>query len=491
MIDAAPELSQLLERCPNLTLLVTSRELLRVQGEVEYAVPPLAAPEAVELFCARAAGRASRRDRRALRAASTTLPLAVELAAARTKALTPAQILERLSQRLDLLKGGRDADPRQQTLRATIEWSYELLSAEEQQLFARLSVFAGGCTLEAAEEVATPTSTRCSRSSRRASFASPNERYWMLETIREYALERLETVAETQAVTHRHAFFYRGVATLQAAELRAGEPEEGPVSVLAADIDNLRAAVDFGLGEHQYDIVREITASLPMYWTVRGLRLEARTWLERALALDAVEDDTRRVLLSALAQTAYQQGDHLLAVAMADEAAMLAAQLGGAIEELQLLREQANVAEMKGDLDTAERLLGERLAVAIEVDNGVATSSCRLNLANLANKTRRHDRADELLAENLPVRALEGPGAVRSVDAGGARGDVGVPRPRGTTGRRRPPRSCSRTPDRGYAARALVPRPRRRLGRCAGGRGPRGAHPWRHRGGARGDGARV
>ncbi|MBA3376634.1 MAG: adenylate/guanylate cyclase domain-containing protein [Actinobacteria bacterium] len=152
VIEAAPELSQLLSACPNLTLIVTSRELLRVQGEVEYPVPPLAEREAVSLFCERAQVEPSD-EISELCARLDNLPLAVELAAARVKAISPAQILERLSQRLDLLKGGRDADPRQQTLRATIDWSYDVLSEEEQALFARLSVFAAGCTLEAAEEV--------------------------------------------------------------------------------------------------------------------------------------------------------------------------------------------------------------------------------------------------------------------------------------------------------------------------------------------------
>ena len=119
--SAAPELSSLLQRCPNLTLLVTSRELLRISGEVEYPVPPLASPEAVSLFCERSQLEPSE-EIAELCARLDALPLAVELAAARTKALSPAQILERFSQRLDLLKGGRDADPRQQTLRATIEW---------------------------------------------------------------------------------------------------------------------------------------------------------------------------------------------------------------------------------------------------------------------------------------------------------------------------------------------------------------------------------
>ena len=145
VIDAAPELSSLLQVCPNLTLLVTSRELLHVSGEVEYAVPPLAEPEAIELFCERARLEPSE-EIAELCARLDSLPLAVELAAARTKALTPAQVLERLAGRLDLLKGGRDAEPRQQTLRSTIEWSYDLLSPEEQQLFAGLSVFAGGWT---------------------------------------------------------------------------------------------------------------------------------------------------------------------------------------------------------------------------------------------------------------------------------------------------------------------------------------------------------
>ena len=152
VIDAAPEVAALLAACPNLSLLVTSRELLRVQGEVEYPVPPLAETEAVALFCARSSLEPSDEVAELCRRLDN-LPLAVELAAARTKALAPARILDRLAQRLDLLKGGRDADPRQQTLRATIEWSYDLLSEDERQLFRRLSVFAGGCTLEAAEQV--------------------------------------------------------------------------------------------------------------------------------------------------------------------------------------------------------------------------------------------------------------------------------------------------------------------------------------------------
>src|SRR5205814_7861099 len=152
VIVSAPGLSGLLQGCRNLTLLCTSRELLRVQGEVEYEVPPLASLEAVDLFCERSRLEATA-EIAELCARLDDLPLAVELAAARSKALSPAQILERLAKRLDLLKGGRDAEARQQTLRATIAWSYDLLQKREKALFARLAVFAGGCTLDAAEKV--------------------------------------------------------------------------------------------------------------------------------------------------------------------------------------------------------------------------------------------------------------------------------------------------------------------------------------------------
>ncbi len=181
VVEAAPELSILLERCPNLRLLVTSRELLRICGEVEYPVPPLAETEAVELFCARARLEPNQTMAELCRRLDS-LPLAVELAAARTSVLSPAQILDRLSQRLDLLKGGRDADPRQRTLRATIEWSYDLLREQEQRLFACLAVFAGGCTLAAAEEVADGGLDALQSLVDKSLLQHTGERFWMLST---------------------------------------------------------------------------------------------------------------------------------------------------------------------------------------------------------------------------------------------------------------------------------------------------------------------
>jgi predicted ATPase len=162
VVESAVELAALLRACPNLRLLVTSRELLRVDGEVVYPVPALAEPEAVELFCARA--RIEPDDAVAeLCRRLDNLPLALELAAARVRVLTPAQIPQRISQRLDLFSAGRDADPRQQTLRATIAWSYDLLSTDEQRLFARMAVFRGGCTRPCA--IGTPITTSQSASS--------------------------------------------------------------------------------------------------------------------------------------------------------------------------------------------------------------------------------------------------------------------------------------------------------------------------------------
>jgi predicted ATPase/class 3 adenylate cyclase len=401
VIGAAPDLATLLETCPNLTLLATSRELLRVRGEVEYAVPPLAQPEAIALFCARSQLEPSA-EIAELCARLDSLPLAVELAAARGKALTVSQILERLSQRLDLLTGGRDADPRQQTLRATIEWSYDLLTLDEQRLFAALSVFAGGCTLEAAGEVAEADLDTLQSLVEKSLVRFTDSRYWMLETIREYAAERLEATGDGDVVRRRHALHFHEMASRLDAALRAGDPEEGPVSALGSVIDNLRAAVQFGLEAGEVSLVRDITASLPMYWIVRGLHREGRSWVERALALDEEEDDARRRLLSALGTLAYAQGDHAVAVSASDEAASLASRLGGATERLDLLREQAIASLMKGELEAAERLFAERLEVALAVDNGVVTSSCRLNLVSIANKSARHDRAEQLLAENLP-----------------------------------------------------------------------------------------
>jgi predicted ATPase len=292
VIDAAPELSDLLMSCPNLTLLCTSRERLRISGEVEYAVPPLAESEAVELFCARSQLESDETITELCRRLDD-MPLAVELAAARTKALSPVQILDRISQRLDLLKGGRDADPRQQTLRATIEWSYELLTSEEQRLFARLSVFAGGCTVEAAEEVTDADLDALQSLVEKSLLRFTDGRYWMLETIREYAGEQLETVERAVEVREKHAAWVEALALEASGELR-GERQLESLDRLTVEHANISAALAFAVDAGDARRALAISGSLGRYWEFRNHQVEGRRWLEGALELpQPVHDESR------------------------------------------------------------------------------------------------------------------------------------------------------------------------------------------------------
>ena len=200
LLPAAPELGELLAACPNLTLLVTSRASLHLSGEREYVVLPLREADAVSLFHerVRATGRRAPENGEVAEICRRLdhLPLAIELAAARAKVLSARALLERLEQRLPLLTGGaRDLPERQRTLRATIDWSHDLLRAEEQRLFARLAVFAGGCTLEAAEEVCEADLDTLQSLVEKSLLRHTDGRFWMLETIREFAGERSRSQA--------------------------------------------------------------------------------------------------------------------------------------------------------------------------------------------------------------------------------------------------------------------------------------------------------
>ena len=293
VIVAAPRLGELLSACPNLQLLVTSRELLRIQGEHDYPVPPLAAAEAVELFCVRAQLEPDSTVTE-LCARLDNLPLAVELAAARTRVLTPAQILERLTQRLDLLKGGRDADPRQQTLRATIAWSHDLLTPAEQELFARLGVFSGGCTIEAAEQIADAGLDTLQSLVDKSLLRHSNGRYWMLETIREYAAERLAEHSEASGLSRRHAEFFLALAEETEAAARTGD-QSALFERLAADDANLQQAVEWTRGQAETDLELRLVSALWPYWFARGHVREGHRWIEEALA--RTHDPPSRALL--------------------------------------------------------------------------------------------------------------------------------------------------------------------------------------------------
>ena len=251
LLAAAGEIGELAASCPRLGLLVTSRAPLHLDGEWEYAVDPLAESEAVALFeqRARAATRSFSANGEVAEICRRLdcLPLAIELAAARAKLLPARAILARLEQRLPLLSGGsRNAPERQRTLRATIEWSHSLLSADEKRLFACLAVFAGGCTLEAVEEICDAELELLGSLVDQSLVRRSDERFWMLETIREYAAERLEESGEADELRSRHADWYLELAERASSELHSAQARES-LDRLEAEHANLRLTVDRAL----------------------------------------------------------------------------------------------------------------------------------------------------------------------------------------------------------------------------------------------------
>ncbi|MGO9973455.1 MAG: ATP-binding protein [Solirubrobacteraceae bacterium] len=237
-------LAELLAGCPGRVLLVTSREPLHLAGEQQFEVPVLDRAEAIELFISRAQALAPSLSVEVELAGAICerldrLPLAIELAAARTKALPPAEILARLEHRLPLFDGGpRDASLRQRTLRATIDWSYDLLAEHEQRLFARLAVFAGGCTLPAAESLCQAELDTLQALVDRSLLQADGGRYWMLQTLRENALERLEQTSDEDWVRRAHAEWF--IELLETEKLpQPGWPTEQSLrSVAPSGIDD-------------------------------------------------------------------------------------------------------------------------------------------------------------------------------------------------------------------------------------------------------------
>jgi non-specific serine/threonine protein kinase len=354
VVNAAPELAGLTEACPNLRLLVTSRELMRIRGEVEYQVLPLAEPDAVELFCARAQvepGKAVEELCRRL----DHMPLALELAASRARILTPEQILERLSQRLDLLQGGRDADPRQRTLRATIEWSHDLLSPGEQQLFARLSVFAGGCTLEAAEEICDADLDTLQSLAEKSLLRFTDERFWMLETIREYAGERLEETCEEDLLRAGHADYFMRFAE-EAREHLMGPDADAWVAQLEIEHDNCRAALSWALSRPDAEQALRLCGALHGFWYQRDHVREGRDLAERALALPNAVGEARAPALGPAGEFALIQGDVACARRRLEEQVELCQSAGDASALAHALTLLGHVRAAEGEPGLAREL---------------------------------------------------------------------------------------------------------------------------------------
>jgi predicted ATPase len=402
VVEAASDLSTLLAECPALQLLVTTREVLRIQGEVEYSVPPLAEREAIELFCARSGlepgpeiGELCRR--------LDSLPLAVELAAARTRALTPQQILDRLSRQLDLLQGGRDADPRQQTLRATIAWSYDLLDSDEQSLFGHLAVFVGGCALEAAEEVCDADLDTLQSLVEKSLLRFTNGRYWMLETIREYAAERLEEASAGEEQRERHADYFLALAE-ELEPPQMGGVDEGWVARVSAETDNFRAALVHFVGHPDPTSELRLAGALFRFWATVGSVGEGSRIAGHALARSEGADPRLRMkVLYAASICAFYQGDLAAAGTYEEERLEIARAVGDGQSEVVALNDLGLSASENGDLETADALLHEGVARAQELGDERLVLSVTSNLGELALKRGQIARAREVLEECVDV----------------------------------------------------------------------------------------
>jgi len=404
--DAAGEIAKL-RAAGTPVLLVTSRERLQLQGETVFSVQTLEERDAVALFLARAralepafhvddavAELCSRLD---------NLPLALELAAARTIVFSPAQLLERLAERLDLLKAGRDADPRQQTLRATLEWSYELLDSEEQRVFRSLAVFTGGSTYEALEEVcgADPDTLQSlldkSLVRRRASERRP--RYWMLETIREYALECLSESGDLAAEAARHARYYERLVEALADSL-VGETAVSAMERLDEDAQNLRAAVIW-LREHDERSFVSTAGRLQRFWWTRGYLAEGRAFLADAA--------NRRTADPAWVNAATSFAFHLLsepdtldeAANWAREALAVARKSGDASLLAQVLLVRGHVAAGLEDYESARASYAESSVLAAGAGDRRGVANAKANEAALALRPDHFARAATLAEQSL------------------------------------------------------------------------------------------
>ena len=363
VVDAAPEVGRLLSECPRADVLVTSRERLRVQGEQVYPVPVLERADSRELFSARA--RAVQPDFEPdehvddLCGRLDDLPLALELAAARTTLLTTEQLLERLGSRLDLLRGGRDAEVRQQTLRATIEWSYELLTQEEQRLLAALSVFRGGWTVEAAERVCdADLELQQSLADKSLVRRWESGRLGMLETIREFAAEQLEQ-------ERRDELLRRLLELLTETFEPNLQPETPGTALMELALDerpNVDAALEWATTHGAADAGLALMTTLELYWSTND-PLGARSRVDGLLAAAGEEID-RRVYAHALRIRggSYDMvGDPASAVPYFERALEVFRELGDEEEADHLLVRIAIDARHADDIERAARLTTEAL----------------------------------------------------------------------------------------------------------------------------------
>ena len=375
---------ELLGAAPGLTALVTSQAPLRLREEREFPVPPLALPDAdsdgdatlagspaVEFFLDRAQAVKPGFELTDENAAAVAgicrrldgLPLAIELAAARVKLLSPQGILERLEKRLELLTGGaHDLPTRQRTLRDAIDWSYNLLEPSEQALLARLGVFAGGCSLEVADavcgdrmnlgEVFEGLASLVDKSLVRQSDGADGEpRFGLLETIREYALERLEAQGELEALRRRHAERYLELVLAAEPELTRANQALW-LNRLDEENDNIRAALSWTIASGEIELGLQLAGALVRFWSTRGLMGEGRRWLGEALAAsEGVTPGTLAKAHFASGYAALGEGDFVPAKEAFERSLELAQEVGDSSAEAAALAQLAWLAMSAGQYE--------------------------------------------------------------------------------------------------------------------------------------------
>ena len=446
---------QILSACQHVQILATSREALRVPGEMVWMLQPLALPEpgsrhdlaalmaveSVRLFSERAAAvypafKLSMENAEAVSELCQRLdglPLAIELAAARVRALTPAQINARLGDRFRLLSAGsRTAQPRQQTLRALVDWSHNLLSHQQQVLFRRLAVFAGGWTLEAAEsicaggdrykgpdaegderldvyEVLDLLSSLVDKSLVVAHERGGAMRYAYLETLRGYAYERLEESGEANPVHARQLDYYLGLAEAGGAAISAGQEQAAWMERLGADQENLRQALEWAVG-HDAPRSLQLAGALWPFWEVGGRFGEGQGWLEQALDASGQEGDIalRARALSRAGTLAWQQGDVQRAEALHESALELYRQAKDAMGIASSLNNLAAQVHAQGKYERAALLYEQAVGAARQIGDLRVSSAALNNLGIVMMEMKDYGRARQYLKETMEITAQMG-----------------------------------------------------------------------------------
>jgi predicted ATPase/DNA-binding winged helix-turn-helix (wHTH) protein len=424
VLPAATVVAETLEACPSLKVLVTSRSCLRIYGEQEFPVTPLAQNSSLELFAQRATAvwpdfvitSENAPVVREICLRLDGLPLAIELAAARIKVLSPRAILDRLQSRLQLLTGGAlDLPQRQQTLRKTIDWSHNLLDEPEAKLFRRFSVFVGGCTLEAAEAVCNTgrdlgidlfeglSSLVDKNLIQRVDPAEAEPRFSMLETILEYALERLTDSGEQSAIRRAHAAYCLVLAEEGNPELSAADRAHW-LTQCDVEIDNLRFALDWVFQTLNRDWALRLCLALFRFWDMREHLSEGRTRLEAVLRLTGAECSKERAMVSHfLGALASAQGDYPAAENFLQQSLSIYEELGDESGIAVSLNALAVSARDRGDYATAQSNFERTLACWRMLPDRLALARCLHNLANVVKLRGDYQRAQWALREAADI----------------------------------------------------------------------------------------